>query len=290
MRINPLLESSSAELYLSPLKLSLSNSIIEKFKNIKFVCLHGSYFRAFEFAKKVAGEIYKIDQTYFDPINLSNSSNFKCYVIGSVLSISHGMGNPSILTILDNVSKIMYKAKNFDVKYIRLGTSGGLGVPAGTVIITESAYRTDLKKGFELFPLGKRVMYDTDMNQSLNKEIIQSQPEKLNFDLYIGNTIAADDFYQAQARTDGIINPNFNQEEKFLYFKKIRDLKIINFEMESTALASFCLRAEIPATMVTSTIINRMESDQPMATKEQMIGYINNSQSVVINYLKNQLN
>ena len=181
MKINPLLIENTSNLYLNPLKLNLTSDVIEKFKNVKFVCLHGSYFRALDFAIKVAEEIYGIDQRYFSPLNLTNSSNFNCYVIGSVMSVSHGMGNPSILTILDNVSKIMYKANNNDAIYIRLGTSGGLGVDPGSVVVTQSAYRPDLVKGLELFPLGKSVIYNTEMNQKLNNEILDSQPTDLDF-------------------------------------------------------------------------------------------------------------
>ena len=59
--------------------------------------------------------------------------------------------------------------------------------------------------------------------------------------------------------------------------------------MESTALAAFCCRAEIPATMVTSVIINRMMVDQIVTTSEKMLKYTNNSQYVVMNYLKKKL-
>lgn len=48
--------------------------------------------------------------------------------VGPVLSISHGMGVPSIGILLHEIIKLMYHAKCKDPIFIRLGTCGGVGV------------------------------------------------------------------------------------------------------------------------------------------------------------------
>lgn len=52
-----------------------------------------------------------------------------------VLALSHGMGQPSMAIFLHEVAKLMVhaKAELGKVKFLRMGTSGGLGVAAGTV-------------------------------------------------------------------------------------------------------------------------------------------------------------
>lgn len=50
------------------------------------------------------------------------------FQVGPVLSISHGMGVPSIGILLHEIIKLMYHAKCKDPVFIRLGTCGGVGV------------------------------------------------------------------------------------------------------------------------------------------------------------------
>ena len=71
--------------------------------------------------------------------------------------------------------------------------------------------------------------------------------------------------------------------------KKIKQLNILNFEMESTALASFCNRAQIPATMIAVTLLDRMLGDQIIVSPELLAKYADHAQTVAINYLKAEL-
>ena len=83
---------------------------------------------------------------------------YAMYKVGPVLSISHGMGIPSASILLHEVIKLMYHAgvKNpIFFRYIppswhlatdtarcrccRIGTCGGIGLPPGTVVVTDEA-------------------------------------------------------------------------------------------------------------------------------------------------------
>jgi uridine phosphorylase len=46
------------------------------------------------------------------------------------------MGMPSLSILLHEITKLMHYAGATDYCFIRIGTSGGLGVPPGTVVIT----------------------------------------------------------------------------------------------------------------------------------------------------------
>lgn len=66
------------------------------------------------------------------------------------MSISHGMGVPSVGILLHEVIKLMYHAKCKDPIFIRIGTCGGVGVEGGTVCITEEAVDGLLRNTYEL--------------------------------------------------------------------------------------------------------------------------------------------
>jgi uridine phosphorylase len=136
-------------------------------------------------------------------------------------------------------------------------------------------------------PLGRDIVYPTNMDLELNARIIKAQPHDLGFKILEGNSIAADDFYLSQCRFDGAISPSYDEMHRKKYFEKIKELNILNFEMESTALASFCSRAEIPATMVAVTLVNRIEEDQIILTNDELEKFSLHSQEVILNYLKN---
>ena len=146
-----------------------------------------------------------------------------------------------------------------------------------------------LEPFYKMQLLDKEYNYPSVFDENLNKRILDSQPNNLHFKIVCANSICANDFYLGQARFDGAIKPNYNQEIRAKYFAKAKTLNIVNFEMESSAMASFCLRAQIPAAMVAVTILDRTLGDQVTASSTQLDEYSERSQDVVINYLRSQV-
>ena len=60
------------------------------------------------------------------------------YLVGPVLVCSHGMGGPSISILLHEVAKLLRYAEA-DAIWIRIGTCGGIGYPAGTMIVSSQS-------------------------------------------------------------------------------------------------------------------------------------------------------
>lgn len=290
MKINPLIAKyqSSSPMYLYGLNLHLSKKIIEEFRGVRYVLMQGSELRAYSLAKKIAETIFHVDMDYYNVVDLTPSSAYSCYRVGNILSVSHGMGGASMTTFLHDISKVMYFSGNHDLEYIRIGTSGGIGIAPGVVVITDETYMPDLKKGYKCAGLETNLIYPTCMDVELNKRILNAQPLDLPFEVLRGNSIAADDFYLGQARFDGAITFMYDEKKRQAYFEKIKALSILNMEMESSAFASFCYRAEIPGTMVAVTIINRALGDQFSVTPDVLAEWSDRSQQVVINYLMKQ--
>ncbi len=285
MKLNKLL-SKSSDTYLYNFDLVIDKQILDNFSNAKYIFMQGSMVRAKVFATKLAAQILNIDPEYFEPLNLLPCKDFCAYKIGNVLSVSHGMGNSSMLILLHTLTKLLHYAGNTDLEYIRLGTSGGIGINPGTVVLTNTAYMPNLVPGYMVSVLDQDIIYPTEMNKDLNNLIIKAQPDDLDFKIALGNSIAADDFYLGQARLDGAIKPHYDESRANEYFTQVQKFNILNFEMESTSLASFCYRAEIPATMIAVTLVNRLLSDQITATPEMLSLYSDRPQHIALNYLK----
>ena len=81
-----------------------------------------------------------------------------------ILSISHGMGMPSLSIFLHEVTKLLEYAVSTDVKFIRIGTSGGVGVKGGTVVVTEDAINAKLEPTHTKTMLGQGYTYPTQLD------------------------------------------------------------------------------------------------------------------------------
>ncbi len=288
MIINPNLDSLN-EKFLYLFQLELSKDTLDQFNGITHVIMQGSSKRAEILASKLAAKVINIDTRFFKPINLVNTSNFAVYRVGYILSVSHGMGNITIDALLHELTKLLHYAGNTNLTYIRVGTSGGIGVDAGTVVITKQAFMPNLQPFYTTYELDKEINLPTKFDSRLVDDIVKAQPQHLAFPIAVGNSIAADDFYLGQCRYDGAMPARQTHEWREEFFKKIHELDIYNFEMESTALAAFCGQAQISATMIAVTLLNRLNGDQITATAEQLGEYSDRSQEVVINYLLSQL-
>jgi len=60
------------------------------------------------------------------------------------------MGMPSVGILLHETIKLMFHAKVVDPVFFRIGTSGGIGLEGGTVIISDEAVDGTLQPHLEL--------------------------------------------------------------------------------------------------------------------------------------------
>ena len=61
------------------------------------------------------------------------------------MTLNHGMGFGCLSIALHETIKLLHYAGATDVSFIRMGTSGGLGVEPGNVILTQSGYDSTLQ-------------------------------------------------------------------------------------------------------------------------------------------------
>lgn len=281
---NPNLKAIETD-YLYHLGLDSSQDLKGLFGDVKFVCMMGSALRIKDFAEKVASTLnIEISAEGLQPIGKTERCSL--YKVGPVICVSHGMGAPSILIFLHELSKLIEYAGCEDVQFIRIGTSGGLGVEPGTVIVSESVLNGKLEPNLEQIGLGKTVKYPTGIHRALAESILASRGDiRAEF----GVTMGTDDFYEGQGRMDGALLPPYTEEEKMNFLKQAHALGVRNIEMESTAFSAFCHRANIPAAVVCATFINRLNGDQVTTTAEEQVKFSSYADELVLHFLRSNL-
>lgn len=270
------------------LGLDTSNDLSHMFKGVEVVCMMGSPSRAQAFAEKVT-ELFPESSKV--PDNLAKTDRCALFKVGKVVSISHGMGNPSCLIFLHEVSKLMYHAKvDFSkLKFLRLGTSGGVGVPHGTVCLTEEACDGELQSGYEHIALGVKKRWPTKGDVALNDDIVQAfaeAQESYNFEVRRGVTMSTDDYYEGQGRLDGALETWYNEEDKMKFLEKAQAQGVVNIEMESTCFLFFFNRLGARATIIGAALLDRLQGDQHSVSYESIKEFSLRPQLVVMEYLK----
>lgn len=266
-----------------------SHDLHEMFGDVKFVCMGGTPKRMETFAHFIMEEIgYKLPAgTQLQDIS-AFSYRYSMYKVGPVLSISHGMGVPSVGILLHELIKLMYHAKVKDPIFVRIGTCGGIGVEGGTVVITEDAYDGLLRNSYELAILGKIVHRPAILDKRLVRELKSLATHDDPYDTITGKTMCTYDFYEGQGRLDGAFC-EFTETDKMAYLEKLRDFGVVNIEMECTIFAALTHYAGIKAAIICVTLLDRLKGDQVMAPKEVMNEWQQRPQILVSRLIKKHL-
>ena len=73
------------------------------------------------------------------------------------------------------------------------------------------------------------------------------------------------------------------------FLKKAHSAGVTNIEMESLVIASMCRRAGVEAAVVCVTLLNRLEGDQILLSKETLDEYQTRPWRLVAHYIKKRL-
>jgi len=260
----------------------------EMFGDIKFVCVGGSANRMKAFAQFIHKELGLPGNK--DQISdiCEGTDRYSMYKVGPVLSISHGMGVPSISIMLHEMIKLLHHARCHDVVLFRLGTSGGVGLAPGTVVVTDKAVDYSFKAQYEQVVLGKVITRSTQLDDGVADELLQCSSELKDFPTVIGNTLCTHDFYEGQGRLDGALC-SFSLEEKLEYLRKAHEAGVRNIEMESTVFAAMCAVCDLKAAVICVTLLNRLDGDQITTPHDVLVEYQQRPQVLVSHFIKKRL-
>uniref|UniRef100_W5MVW4 Uridine phosphorylase n=1 Tax=Lepisosteus oculatus TaxID=7918 RepID=W5MVW4_LEPOC len=268
-----------------------SHDLPAMFGDVKFVCVGGSPWRMKSFIQYIAGELGLGDPKAEYPNFCEGTDRYCMYKVGPVLSVSHGMGIPSIAIMLHELIKLLHHAKCSNVTVVRIGTSGGIGgLEPGTVVVTKQSVDAKFQPQFEQVILGKTVIRPTDLDEELAQELLQCSKEIDEFNTVIGNTMCTLDFYEetGQARLDGAFC-SYSEKDKLNYLNEAYSAGVRNIEMESSVFASMCKLSGLRGAVVCVTLLNRLEGDQLTSPHEVLVNYQLRPQKLVGYFIKKQL-
>merc|ERR1719399_1343394 len=115
------------------------------------------------------------------------------------------------------------------LRFIRIGTSGGVGCAPGTVVLTSESIDPTFVPGFEQVLCGVKYRFPATADTTLVKELAAAAAD---IPTLVGKTVCTDDFYEAQSRIDGALHCGFTLEDKMAWLKRASELGVKNIEME----------------------------------------------------------
>ncbi|KAL3836951.1 hypothetical protein ACJMK2_022353 [Sinanodonta woodiana] len=284
---NPhLLKNSVDHLYHICLS-NISDDLEKRFGDVKFVCFGGTPSRMSKFTQFISSELgVKYYGDVGSPTNITGSTDrYAMYKAGPVLAVSHGIGIPSLSIVLQEVVKLVHYAKCQDVAFFRIGTSGGLGVEPGTVVVTEKVVNGALEPFHQSIVLGKSVARPAVVDKEFAKEIYQFADSSDKFKTVLGTTLCADDFYEGQGRIDGAFCDH-DHDDKLNWLKHVHSQGVCNIEMESLGFITMCHRANVKGAVICVTLLDRFNGDMVTMDHGFLSAIQKHPQIIVARYIK----
>lgn len=227
----------------------------------------------------------------FEPVDLAKKGGrYSLYKVGPVICVNHNIGASTLSVVLHELFKLLDHAgvPRQEVHVIRLGTSGGLGVEPGTVVIANGCVDAVKRSHFHSAECGKIVPLPCRLDTEV-AEKIYSVAQDINIQAVVGGTMGADDFYLGQGRLDGAFC-DYKLEDKKAFLNDLHDnYGIRNIEMEAHILSAFTYRARVKCSIVCVTLLNRLLGDQVTTPKEVLIGFEGRPLTLVAEFVKREI-
>jgi uridine phosphorylase len=262
-----------------------TDPVLAKLRDVKAVIMAGSGGRIKEFAQRWS-ELNAGSEIVAFP----KEDRFVTRYTAGVLFASHGMGMPSASIALQELMRMVFflKAGDLDamdeVFWCRVGTSGGVGLPGGTVVVSSEGLMADLKP-YRLLTGGTGEYWFDGRFPTATSQAIIAANEHTDFEIVAAKTVAGNEFFLEQFRLDGAICLE-TPETKMGWLRWLHDNGVANIEMEGAMLAGYLNWWGFSQfAMICCTLLNRLEGDQVTATAAQLHKYSEDSGVALFNYL-----
>jgi len=265
--------------------LASDDPVLEQLRDMRAIVLAGPGGRIVEFAQRWSEERGGAEVVAF-----AKEDRFVTRYCDGVLFASHGMGMPSASIAVQELMRMVFFLKGgdrdamSDVFWVRVGTSGGVGLPAGTVVVTTEGVLADLKPYRLLQGGAGEYWFDGTFPADIVDAIIAASAGH-DIPIERGRTVAGNEFFLEQYRLDGAVCFE-TTESKMAWLEWISSAGVRNIEMEGAMLAGYLNHWGFPKfAMVCVTIVNRLEGDQIRATGADLAEYRERIGAVLFNYL-----
>jgi uridine phosphorylase len=283
--LDGVLDGSHDDVYYH-LGVASTDPILAALSDVKAVVLAGSGGRIKDFAEHWSMRNGRTPIVTFD-----KEDRFVTRYTAGVLFVSHGMGMPSASIALQELMRLVFFLKRGDldaldeVFWCRVGTSGGIGLPAGAVVVSSEGLMADLKPYRLLRGGDGEYWFDGRFPDGVRDAIVAAN-QGADFPLAVGKTVAGNEFFLEQFRLDGALSFE-TPETKMAWLQWLDANGVRNIEMEGAMLAGYLNHWGFPKfAMICCTLLDRLDGDQITATAEQLQNFGADAGAALFNYLE----
>lgn len=283
--LDGVLDGSHEDLYYH-FGVASSDPILEPLRDVCAVIMAGPGGRIKEFAERwsrLNGDA--------EIVAFPKEDRFVTRYTAGVLFASHGMGMPSASIAVQELLRMTFFLKRGDLDaldglfWCRVGTSGGIGLPAGTVVVSSEGLMADLRP-YRLLKGGAGQYWFDGHFPVATIEAILVANEGADFPIVSGKTVAGNEFFLEQYRLDGAVCFE-TPESKMAWLRWLDDNGVRNIEMEGAMLAGYLNHWGFSKfAMICCTLLNRLEGDQVTAGPDQLHKFSEDSGVALFNYLR----
>lgn len=263
--------------------------VLRRFRDVRAVILAGSGDRINELAQS-----WSHLRGGAGIICLPKEERFVTRYCDGVLFASHGMGMPSASIALQELMRMVFFLKGGshagmdEILWARVGTSGGVGLEGGAVVVTTEGVLADLKPYRVLNGRSGELWFDGRFPGDVAEAVVAASSDS-GIRVVAGRTVSTNEFYLEQFRLDGAVSIH-SPEAKRAWLDWIHGNGVRNIEMEGAMIAGYLNHWGFSKfAMVCTTLLNRLDGDQVTATAEQLRRFSADSGTVMLNYLKSTL-
>ncbi|MCU0300182.1 MAG: uridine phosphorylase [Candidatus Nanopelagicales bacterium] len=265
------------------------DGLMDALRDVRAIILAGSGDRIVEFAQR-----WSALHDGAPIVALPKEERFVTRYCAGVLFASHGMGMPSASIAVQELLRMLYFLKGgdhdamADVFWARVGTSGGVGLPGGTVVVTTEGVMADLRP-YRLLQGGSgEYWFDGTFPADVADAVVAASAGR-GIPVEQGRTVAGNEFFLEQFRLDGAICME-TPESKTAWLEWIHAQGVRNIEMEGAMLAGYLNHWGFPKfAMICATLLDRLQGDQVTASKEELHLFSERSGDVLFHYLTTTL-
>ncbi len=259
--------------------------LLAQFRDVRAVIVAGSGDRILEFAQR-----WSALHDDAPIIALPKEERFVTRYCAGVLFASHGMGMPSASIAIQELMKMVFALKGgnhaamAEVFWARVGTSGGVGLPGGTVVVSTEGVLADLKPYRVLDGMTGEHWFDGTFPADVADAIVAASVGS-GIPIAAGRTVATHEFYLEQHRLDGAVRVH-TPESKQAWLEWVHAAGVRNIEMEGAMLAGYLNHWGFPKfAMICTTLLDRLAGDQVTASAEELHAFNQRSGDVLFAYL-----
>ncbi len=266
------------------LGLSSDDDIVAAMEDLTAVVMAGSGERIRTFA-----ETWSRVNADAPVLAVHKEDRFVTRYCAGVLFVSHGMGMASASIALQETMRLAYFVHRGDLDaldamfWCRIGTSGGIGIEPGTVVISTEAVMADLRPFRVMRGADGEHVFESHFPIATVTELARHRRDDVP--MVTGRTACTNEFFLEQYRLDGAIRLD-DEAGKRARLEWLAANDVANIEMEGALFAAYLNHWGFQHfAMVCVTLLDRLRGDQVTTGPEQLRRFTERAGEVVFGYL-----